>query len=304
MPASVNEVKRMSVKKVRSILSAMMFCLSAVSMAGTNRALVVCVGNYPEGNGWQHTSASMDRVLVEEMLHRNGFLASDIRVIQDSQATASSLRKALRSLAGECRPGDNVYIHFSCHGQQITDLDGDEPDGWDEALIPYDALSSCRSGYHGENHLLDDEMNVCLGAISKAVGSKGLVLFVSDACHSGDNDREEKDNDAPDMRGIIDRFIIPGQKAAYAGRRGETENWVRISACRDFQNNYEVELGGIRYGRLSYAISKAFVPGVSMAGLVRSIEEIYDQLPVKSGRPRQRLDSSVPDSMKDRKLKK
>ena len=56
--------------------------------------------------------------------------------------------------------GDIIYLHFSCHGQPIEDIDGDEDDGWDEALIPFDAKKKYQKGtYTGENHITDDELN-------------------------------------------------------------------------------------------------------------------------------------------------
>jgi hypothetical protein len=40
-----------------------------------------------------------------------------------------------------------LYIfNSSGHGQQIQDDNGDELDGYDEALIPYDAAAMLRSG--------------------------------------------------------------------------------------------------------------------------------------------------------------
>jgi len=288
-------------KVLRYILIAILLCFSAVDSSGANRALLVCIGDYPDGSGWKEISSARDKVILEDMLLRNGFRRSDINVLQDSNATVSAIKEALRKLSGECRKGDVVYVHFSCHGQQVTDLNGDEPDGWDEALIPYDARALYENaGYHGQNHLLDDDINLFLSEISKAVGDDGLVLFVSDACHSGDNDRDDEDREDPLMRGIYDRFVIPGNTILTAAGTREENGWVRISACREYQNNYEIEVGNTTYGRLSYALSRLFCKGQSVGELVRSIEEMYDEFPVKSGRPRQRLDSSVPESMKDR----
>ena len=82
---------------------------------------------------------------------------------------------------------DELYIHFSGHGQQVTDVSGDEPDGLDEALIPYDAaIEYGRNGYKGQNHILDDELGVWLEALRESVGPKGVIVVALDACHSGD----------------------------------------------------------------------------------------------------------------------
>ena len=286
---------------MKRFLSIVAFMLFALVMTGTNRALVVCVGDYPEGSGWRDISSGRDRDLVVTMLHGSGFCLGNITVLSDSEATHSGILKALSSLAGDCRVGDVVYVHFSCHGQQVTDLNGDEPDGWDEALIPYDANAVYgANGYLGQNHLLDDELNVYLEAIAQKVGSAGLVILVSDACHSGDNDRYDEDVEDPLMRGIYDRFVIPGEPARKPASRQEQGKWIRLSACREYQNNYEVVVDGKSYGRLSYSLSRVFGRGVDASSLILLTEREYAKLPVKTGRPVQKLDSSVPESLKNR----
>ena len=36
------------------------------------------------------------------------------------------------------RPGDYLFFHYSGHGGQQADKDGDEADGKDETLVPLD----------------------------------------------------------------------------------------------------------------------------------------------------------------------
>ena len=61
-----------------------------------------------------------------------------------------------------------MYVHYSGHGQQMTDVHNDEKDGLDECWIPYDACRKASATYHGEKHLTDDELNVYLNAIRNA----------------------------------------------------------------------------------------------------------------------------------------
>ena len=156
------------------------------------------------------------------------------------------------------------------------------------------------NGYLGQNHLLDDELNVYLEAIAQKVGSAGLVILASDACRSGDNDRYDEDVEDPLMRGIYDRFVIPGEPARKPASRQEQGKWIRLSACREYQNNYEVVVDGKSYGRLSYSLSRVFGRGVDASSLILLTEREYAKLPVKTGRPVQKLDSSVPESLKNR----
>lgn len=289
-------------KRVVSILLMLLLCLQV--SAGTRRALAVFIGDYPEASGWTHINASNDRELILGMLRSNGFNDRDIIVLSDAQATHSAILEAFGKLASACRNGDMVYIHFSCHGQQITDVSGDEKDGWDEALIPYDALLQYgQDGYRGGKHLIDDEVNACLESLSSAVGKNGLVLMVSDACHSGDNDR---DGDGTDeglvIRGVLDRFEIPGERKMQTESL-DAEGWVSISACREYQNNYEVNIDGNRCGRLSYCMSRVFSGGLPVTALVAALEDEYSKLPAPKGHPRQLITYNIPQGMTTRKIR-
>ena len=111
-----------------------------------------------------------------------------------------------------------VYIHFSGHGQQITDVNGDE---WPDSL--------------------DEEW--C---------NKGKMLVVVDACHSGDSARGDDDDDDVVTRGVWNEFIIPGVKKAKSTKA--PERWLTLSACKDFQLNQEIK--DPQVGKLTYALYK------------------------------------------------
>ena len=42
----------------------------------------------------------------------------------------------------EAEDGDAIFLHYSGHGTKIRDDDGDEADGYDEALCPRDFQSA------------------------------------------------------------------------------------------------------------------------------------------------------------------
>ena len=101
--------------------------------------------------------------------------------------------------------GDIVVLHYSGHGQQIYDDDGDEIDGYDEAIIPYDGKISFKTGkYGGENHLRDDELGRMINQIRKKIGQAGDVIVILDSCHSGTATR-----DFSPSRGTDIKFEIP-----------------------------------------------------------------------------------------------
>ena len=122
----------------------MTICLCSVMSAGNRYALTVFISEYPAESGWNRLNSSNDRKVIIPMLHNLGYLDSDIICLEDASATYSNIISALGQVASKVSKGDQVYIHFSCHGQQITDVNKDEAladsrDKYDEALVPYDA---------------------------------------------------------------------------------------------------------------------------------------------------------------------
>lgn len=49
--------------------------------------------------------------------------------------TKKNMIAAMRWLVKDAQPDDSLFIHYSGHGGQTKDLDGDEPDGLDEGYI-------------------------------------------------------------------------------------------------------------------------------------------------------------------------
>ena len=155
--------------------------------AQQRHAVVVGIGDYPENSGWKKIHGDADIEIVCAMLSENGFEPQDIKVLKNRDADKAAIAKVFADLAADVQSGDWVYVHFSGHGQQVSDLDGDEADGWDEAIIPYDACREYKAGvYEGENHIIDDELNQWLMPIADKIGQEGCLLVVLDACHSGD----------------------------------------------------------------------------------------------------------------------
>ena len=218
----------------------------------TKRALVIGIGNYPEASGWAKINGDKDLPIVRDMLLANGFQSKDIVELKNESATADAIRKALDALVGKAAKGDVIYIHFSGHGQQITDLHGDEEDGFDEAWIPIDAQFSYAKGkYEGENHIVDDQLNQWLSQLRSKVGATGKITVVADACHSGGGSRGDEDESEYVVRGTSDAFIIPGNTKPFSGEVG-TIDWIFISACKSYQCNYEYK----GTGSLTYALGQ------------------------------------------------
>ena len=155
--------------------------------AQQKHALLIGISNYPQYDyadaSWAPIHGTNDVQLISPILAKQGF---KINTLTNESATHEAIGNSLKDLGNRVHAGDIVYIHLSGHGQAVEDEDGDEADGWDEAFIPFDAERAYREkGYHGENHLLDDELNAYLNTIRRNVGGKGIVYVVRDACHAG-----------------------------------------------------------------------------------------------------------------------
>jgi hypothetical protein len=219
-----------------------------------------------DGKDWNDIHGENDVKLLAPTLKKQGF---SIQKLCNKEATANNIRKSLSSFSTKCKSGDIVYLHFSCHGQPFEDYDGDESDGWDEALVAFDALKEYHQGkYTGENHITDDELNGYLKTIRSRVGPKGIVYVVIDACHAGSSYRGEEDEDSIVIRGTDKGFSKSNkQYAPRIDKRGKIKvessaqmaNICILEACRSYQVNSELRADGKYYGSLSYYVNKTLL---------------------------------------------
>lgn len=235
--------------------------------AETKRALLVGISDYgnaeEDPNKWANISGANDITLLSPLFKEQGFAVTSL---VDGQATHTGITKALDKLVKDSKKGDMVYIHFSMHGQPFEDLNGDEEDGWDEALIPVDAqMLYSEGGYEGNNHLLDDELEVYFNNLRKKLGPTGRLFVILDACHSGTASRGDDDH----IRGTREGFTRSG-KDYTPDRTVETNDYFTVAttegqspvtfieACRSYQVNREVRDVDTNtwYGSLSYYIAR------------------------------------------------
>ena len=287
---------------VRKLAYTVMLMLScSIMMAGNKHALTVFISEYPKDSGWNALNSSNDKKLLMPILKEMGFEEQNIICLEDQMATYANICRSFEELIGRVRKGDEVYIHFCCHGQQISDIDADEAlvnpkDKFDEALIPYDAaIAYDWNGYKGEKHLLDDTLNMWLGTLTSVAGEDGLVVFVADACHSGDLKRAKEIENFHIYRGTFDAFRLP-LPVVKTGRSPHQLSWVSISACKDFQTNYECEADGVKYGRLSYALSRCISGCISVKGLIDALKREYAAIPLPKGKA-QTIEVECPEKL-------
>ena len=240
----------------KAILHIVLILLPLLSVAQERYALLIGIGQYPEASGWSVIHGDNDVSIIKQLLLEQGFKADNIAVLANSSATKAGIMSALDELRRRADLGDVVYIHFSGHGQQVTDLDGDESDHYDEAWIPYDARKKYDAGiYEGENHIIDDELNLYLNGLRSKVGARGKIVLVADACHSGSGSRGLSDDEDEFVRGTDEKFEIPGGRSNVIKKEAPVY-WLYVGACKPYQTNYEHKAtDGTYYGSLSYVIA-------------------------------------------------
>lgn len=222
------------------------FCCG--SSASSKHAVVIGIGEYRDSS-WRPIHGDRDVPLVVEMLRELDY--GDIVCLVNGSATKAGIVTAFEKLIERCNKNDVVYIHFSGHGQRMTDVNGDEDDGWDEAWIPYDACMCYDSnGYRGENHLSDDEISSWMTKLRNKIGPGGIIAVVVDACHSGDSSRGL--NDSVCIRGVEQNFVIPVKERVRCEK--VKEDWLTLSACKDYQLNCEIKTANGYFGMLTYAL--------------------------------------------------
>ncbi|MBL7111998.1 MAG: caspase family protein [Bacteroidales bacterium] len=252
------------------------FPLFMSSALAEKRALIIAIGDYPDSLGWSDISSRNDVALIQRTLLGQGFEERNMVMLFDKQATKKGIVDALNNLIRDAGKGDIVVIHYSGHGQQISDNNGDEIDKLDETLVAWDAPAFYTDGYTGENHLRDDEFGEMITALRQKVGSDGQVLVFMDSCHSGTGTRGEKP--AVKVRGGGDPLIIPafkdvtpsgseGEKGfglteapvATRGGGGEMAPFILFAGASFNELNYETtDDEGNGVGSLSYCIAKSF----------------------------------------------
>lgn len=245
---------------------ALIMLFTGSSAEAMKRALLIGISEYPKiqvvDASWTNIHGTNDVNLLSTTLKKQGFSVSELR---NSQATAFNIRESLKTLASQSAKGDLIYIHFSCHGQPFEDKSGDESDGWDESVIPYDAQRVYHKKYKGENHIIDDELEQYINNIRMKVGDSGFVYVILDACHMGGASRDESESEAY-TRGTdigfsphskkyipkIDRRAHLKVKSSY-----DMSGVCFVEACRSYQSNTEIKENGVYYGPLSYYINKS-----------------------------------------------
>lgn len=146
---------------------------------GRRKALLIGI-NYFGQRGQLRGCINDVRNMSAYLAENFGYKREDMVLLTDdqqnplSQPTKQNLLRAMHWLVKDARPNDSLFFHYSGHGGQTKDLDGDEDDGYDEVIYPVD--------FRQTGHITDDEMHRIM-VMPLVPGVRLTAIF--DSCHSG-----------------------------------------------------------------------------------------------------------------------
>ncbi|KAI1412552.1 hypothetical protein F5Y13DRAFT_44114 [Hypoxylon sp. FL1857] len=147
--------------------------------SGKRKALLIGInyfGQKGELRGCINDTKNVSQFLIE----RYGYKREDMIILTDDQRdpimipTKANILRALEWLVSGARPNDALFLHYSGHGGQAKDEDGDEEDGYDEVIYPVD--------YETAGHIVDDQLH---HVVVKPLQAGVRLTAIFDSCHSG-----------------------------------------------------------------------------------------------------------------------
>lgn len=232
-----------------------------------DRALLVGVGKYndPRAN---LVGVDLDIEMMKDVASLLGFRDSQIRVLQDEQATLQAVEQAIESwLIKGVSKDDRVLFYFTGHGTRIPDENGDEEDGADEVLVTYDAKVVRRDGKATlENVLVDDRFHELLTKIKSE-----KVFVVIDACHSGTATKNLRLSPRylGETEGMVKFFYYAGMPMVTKGnfadkKKVSIEPYVAVAAAADDEKAIATPKGSVFTLGISDAVRKAAQQGSAL----------------------------------------
>ena len=196
----------------------------------------------------------------------HGFKAADITKLTDGAATKKAIQSGIKKLLRGLKKGDVALLHYSGHGSNVPDDNGDEADGRDEILCPTDL--------DWKDPLRDDWLRASFDRLPKGAG----LTVIMDCCHSGTNTRAILPPDAPvkerylpspwglaevESGRSLPRRVTTELRKSSRGKRKSSDvvdanlPEVLITGCRDTQTSADAFINGRYNGALTFALVEA-----------------------------------------------
>ncbi len=205
-----------------------------VTRAPQKTALLVginYVGSPYQLQGCINDVVNMQAFLVSKYKYNNTTLITDNTPIKP---TRTNILNAFTKLLSNAQAGDTLFFHFSGHGTQTADVNRDELEGYDEAIVSSDLRL-----------IVDDELNTIIRTYLKS----GVTLYaVFDSCHSGT---------VLDLKyNYLD--TTNGLKTTVNSKNYETlANVIMFSGCADNQTSADAYINKKFCGAMTYSLLNA-----------------------------------------------
>ncbi|CCM05308.1 uncharacterized protein FIBRA_07522 [Fibroporia radiculosa] len=247
-------------------------------------------GQKRELHGCVNDAKNVKKFLIKRFDYKaeNIFMLTDDSSNPHHQPTRANIIDAMHWLVKDAKRHDSLVFHYSGHGGQTKDLDGDEVDGLDEVIFPVD--------YKWTGHIVDDEMHkIMVKHLPR--GCRLTALF--DSCHSGSaldlpyvyqtTGRERGHSEVTpshwkekytDADVVSDANTLLKFNPAHCNK-----SQISWSGCMDSQTSADTWEAGAAVGAMSYAFMKSLTdkPQQSYQQLLGSIRSIlkkhYSQKP-------------------------
>ncbi|KAI9455873.1 caspase domain-containing protein [Boletus coccyginus] len=213
----------------------------------TGRKKALCIGINYIGQKRELRGCVNDIKNVRRFLTRQwGFKDGDIVMLMDQTTnprqmpTRKNMIDACKWLVKDARPHDSLFFHYSGHGGQIPDTNGDETSGFDEVIYPVD--------YKTAGIIVDDELHQIL---VKPLPQGCRLTAIFDSCHSGTT------LDLPFVYHHNGRLTENHIPARMRPQKMSSADVISFAACRDDQKSAGTVQGGVAVGAMSYAFVTA-----------------------------------------------
>lgn len=185
------------------------------------------------------------KILKNILLSDFGYTENDIILMTDKtdiKPTRKNIENMLNTVLERVRRENitELFLSYSGHGTFVRDVDGDENDGQDEALVPLD----CNT--HGV--ILDDYLH---SAFLSKLPANVNVFSLMDCCHSGtilDLQYKYVHRGGAATNGV---FVTDQKKTVSA-------KVIKISGSRDNQYSMDAFLDGEFKGAMTASFSKTY----------------------------------------------
>ena len=186
----------------------------------------------------------------------------------------------IKNLLVNAKSNDLLFLCFSGHGSQTTDLNGDEKDGLDEMIITADLQS-----------ITDDSLNSLIRTSIPASSTNVSLFVLFDSCHSGT------------MLDLKYQYLdtLNNNNLTLNEKNADTNcNVVMISGCLDKQTSADAYINKKSQGAMTWSFLESLNtnPNMTWKELTQSMRTLlsksqFEQIPQLSSGKLLNLDAKI-----------